>query len=127
MRLVRAIIRCSKVQDVLNVLESEGVEAFTVDHTQGVGSHLIDPENAEFSMECLDQYTTMAKIEFICREQNINKYLHLIRHHAFTSKSGDGYVYVIPVETMMQIRSGDTDRKGLRHLREVLDVKKESG
>ncbi|MCF7805252.1 MAG: hypothetical protein K9N46_13400 [Candidatus Marinimicrobia bacterium] len=127
MRLIRAIIRCDKVQNVLDSLEDEGVQAFTVDHTQGMGSHLIDPDNAEYSMECLDRYTTMAKLEFICREQNINKYLHLIRHNAFTSKSGDGYVYVTPVETMMQIRSGETDKKGLRHLREVLDVEEETG
>jgi len=126
MRLIRAMIRCEKIQDVLDALESEGVEAFTVDHTQGIGSHLIDPDNASVSMECIDHYTKMTKLEFICREKNVNKYLHLIRHYAFTGKSGDGYIYVIPVETMVQIRSGDTDQKGLRHLREVLDVEQET-
>lgn len=121
MREIKAIIRCDKVQSVLSALEAEGIQAFSVHHIMGVGSHLIDPENAEFSMECVDRFTKMAKLEFICREMNVEKYMHLIRHNAFTSKPGDGYVYVTPVESMMQIRSGEHGKKGLRDLREVLD------
>ncbi len=121
MREIKAIIRCEKVQTVLKALENEGIQAFSVHHIMGVGSHLIDPDNAEFSMECVDRFTKMAKLEFICRETNVEKYLHLIRHHSFTSKPGDGYVYVTPVESMMQIRSGESGTTGLRDLREVLD------
>lgn len=121
MREVKAIVRCDKVQTILEALEKEGVQAFVVDNIMGVGHQLIDPENANYSMECVERYTRMAKIEFICRQRSLEKYLHLIRHHAFTSKRGDGYVYVTPVETMMQIRSGQSDEAGLRTLREVLE------
>lgn len=121
MREVKAIVRCDKVQTILEALEEKGIQAFVVDHVMGVGRQLIDPENANYSMECVERYTKMARIEFICRQRNLEKYLHLIRHHAFTSREGDGYVYVTPVETMMQIRSGKGGEAALRTLREVLE------
>lgn len=122
MREVKAIIRCEKVAGVIDALEQEGIQAFVLDNIMGVGSHLIDPKNVEYSMECVEQYTKMAKLEFICREQNLEKYLHLIRHHAYSGGSGDGYVYVTPVETMIQIRSGKSGQAGLRRLREFLEA-----
>ncbi|HKJ67503.1 MAG TPA: P-II family nitrogen regulator [bacterium] len=122
MREVKAIVRCEKVGGIIEALEQEGIQAFVVDNIMGVGSHLIDPKNVDYSMECVEQYTKMAKLEFICRENRLEKYLHLIRHHAYSGGSGDGYVYITPVETMMQIRSGESGRAALRQLREVLET-----
>jgi len=122
MREVKAIIRCDKVADVLRALEDEGVQAFVVDNIMGVGSHLIDPKDVNYSMECVERYTKMARVEFICREKNLEKYLHHIRHHAYSGGSGDGYVYVTPVETVMKIRSGKSGDSALRQLREVLEA-----
>lgn len=122
MREVKAIVRCEKVAEVIEALEHEGIQAFVVDNIMGVGSHLVDPNQTKYSMECVDQYTKMAKLEFICREESLEKYLHLIRHHAYSGGSGDGYVYITPVETMMKIQSGKSGQAGLRGLREVLET-----
>lgn len=112
MKAVKAYIRTAKVEEVVHALEKAGVCDVTVIDVMAVGSN-VDPNEAKYSIELMQRYSRVAKLEIVCKEDNIHTIIEILRNSAFTGQPGDGIVYVTPVEMAVKIRTGAIGEEGL--------------
>lgn len=112
MKAVKAYIRTAKVEEVVHALEESGVCDMTVIDVMAVG-HQADPGDSKFSMELMERYAKVAKLEIVCEDERIHSIVEILRKAAYTGRSGDGMVYVTPVEMAVKIRTGAVGEEGL--------------
>ena len=110
MKEVKAFIRSAKVEAVIEALYELGVADITLIDVMGVGSHMIDPEAAQYSVDIVRKYSEIAKIEVVCKAVDADKIVETIRNTAYTGMPGDGMIYVMPVEKAVKIRTGKENR-----------------
>lgn len=104
MHEIKAIIRRERLQDVLEALHARAeLPGVTISVVQGVGRRHVDETHESFGE------VQLAKLETVVAEEMVDWIVETIRHAASTGRSGDGKIFVIPVERAVQIRSG---RKG---------------
>jgi len=106
MQEIKAYVRSEKVNAVLEALEKIGLTGVTVIDVMAVGPGLIDPEHVKYSMEYVERYSQIAKLEMICRGSDIDKIIDIIRKHAYTGGAGDGLIAVSEISRVVKIRSG---------------------
>jgi len=104
MKEVKAFIRCDKAEEVMEALEQTGEKNVTLIDVMGVGS-LADPHTAKYSIECVKKFSDVAKIELICRDEDVKSIVDIIRRKAYTGMKGDGMIYTTPVEHFVEIRN----------------------
>jgi len=108
MKEIKAYIRCSKVDDVLIELKSIGIQNITVIDVMALGRGMVDREHFKYSIDCIDKYSTVAKLEIICSDDHADSIVKTIRKTAYSGESGDGLILVSPVDFAIKIRSGRT-------------------
>ena len=106
MKEIKAIVRKERVQDVVTALRSAGVPRLTLCHVHSVGSG-VDPEDYRLSFEEGAAYTEKTKIEVVCRAEDVQRLVDLIRTAARTGHRGDGVIFVADVERTVKVRTGD--------------------
>ncbi len=112
MKEVKAFVRCTKVERVIEALEEEGITGITVIDVMGLGQ-LADPHASKYSVKCVERYSDVAKLEVVCRDEDVRRIVERIRENAYTGLPGDGMIYVSPVEMAVKIRTGAVDEDGL--------------
>ena len=105
MKAVKAYIRTAKVEEVVHALEESGVCDMTVIDVMAVG-HQADPGDSKFSMELMERYAKVAKLEIVCEDERIQSSVEILRKAAYTGRSGDGMVYFTPVDMAVNFRTG---------------------
>ena len=106
MKEVKAFIRSDKADEVIEALENLGVSDITLIDVMGIGRHMADPNQAKFSIKVIEKYCDLAKVETVCRSEDVHEIVETIRKIAYTSMKGDGMIYVSPVEMAVKIRTG---------------------
>ncbi|NQT63732.1 MAG: P-II family nitrogen regulator [Candidatus Marinimicrobia bacterium] len=106
MKEVKAFIRGDKADEVIAALEEVGVINLTVINVMGIGRSLAPSKGAKYSVDLTQKYSTIAKIEIVCRASDTAKIVDVLRQSAYTGMQGDGMIYVVPVETAVKIRTG---------------------
>ena len=107
MKLVTAIIKPFKLDDVRESLSSMGVQGITVSEVKGFGRHKGHTElyrGAEYAVDFLPKVKIEAAITDSMLEQTIDS----ITTAANTQKSGDGKIFVTELEQILRIRTGET-------------------
>lgn len=87
MKEVKAYIRCQKAETVIEALEAIGVKGITLIDVMGVGQ-LADPHTAKYSIECVEKYSEVGKLEVVCSDENVEKIVETIRERAHTGMKG---------------------------------------
>lgn len=113
MKEVKAFIRCRKAEDVIARLEDAGIQDITLIDVMGLGQDLVNPDNVKYSIKCVDKYSQVAKIEIVCRDEEVHTIVETVRETAYTGMKGDGMIYVSPVEMAVKIRTGAVGEKAL--------------
>lgn len=108
MREIKAYIRCSKVDNVLSKLEAIGIQNITVIDVMAMGRGMVDKKHYKYSIDCIDRYSTVAKLEVVCSDGHADEIIDTIKSSAYTGQSGDGLILSSPVDFAMKIRSGKT-------------------
>jgi nitrogen regulatory protein P-II 1 len=106
MKLVTAIIKPFTLEDVKGALEQVGVLGMTVSEVQGYGrqkGHTEVYRGAEYSVE----FVPKIRVEVLVDEAQVDKTIEALVEAARTGKIGDGKVWVIPVETVVRVRTGE--------------------
>jgi len=106
MKEIKAYIRCSKVEEVITALRTIGIENLTVVDVMALGKGMIDPEKYKYSIECVEKYSDVAKMEIVCTDEIVTTAMETIRKYAYTGNRGDGLIIVSDVEQALKIRSG---------------------
>jgi nitrogen regulatory protein P-II 2 len=111
-KLVMAIIKPFKIDDVREALTAAGVEGLTITEVQGYGRQKGQTEiyrGAEYKTNFLPKL----KIEVAVVDDLAPRVVEIIRTAAHTGKIGDGKILVLDVEHAVRIRTGETDATAL--------------
>ena len=108
MKLVTAIIKPFKLDDVREALTSIGLEGMTVTEVKGYGrqkGHTEIYRGAEYAVNFLPKI----KIDVVVQAADAEKAVEAIATAAKTGQIGDGKIFVSAVENVVRIRTGETD------------------
>lgn len=106
MKLVQAVIKPFKLDDVRDALAKVGVEGLTVTEARGFGrqkGHTEVYRGAEYEVDLLPK----ALLEVVVRDDQLEAVVDSISETAQTGKIGDGKIFVYDVEQVIRIRTGE--------------------
>lgn len=106
MKLITAIVKPFKIDDVNEALKGVGVQGMTVSEVRGFGrqgGHSETYRGAEYRIE----YVPKVCIELVVDESMADRVVDVIREAAVTGKIGDGKIWVTEVDRVVRIRTGE--------------------
>jgi len=112
MKLVTAIIKPFRLDDVRNALSEVGVQGMTVSEVKGFGrqrGHTELYRGAEYVVDFLPK----AKVEIAVADDRLDEVLEAIANAARTGKVGDGKIFVTDLGQVIRIRTGETGDSAL--------------
>ena len=112
MKLVTAIIKPFKLEEVRSALTDLGLQGMTVTEVKGYGrqkGHTEIYRGAEYAVSFLPKI----KIEVVVASGQVDKAIEAITRSAKTGQIGDGKIFVSTIEHTVRIRTGETDETAL--------------
>jgi nitrogen regulatory protein P-II 1 len=112
MKLVTAVIKPHKWEEVREALETFGVAGMTVSEVSGYGrqkGHTEVYRGAEYDVALVPKI----RIEIVVDDRDADDVVGIIVKSAQTGRIGDGKVWVVPVERVVRVRTGDRDEAAL--------------
>jgi len=112
MKLVTAIIKPFKLDDVRKALHEVGVNGITVTEVRGFGrqkGHTELYRGAEYNVDFLPKL----KIEIAVTNDLVERVVEAITHSASTGKIGDGKIFLSALEEVIRIRTGETGAQAI--------------
>ena len=109
MKKIEAIIKPFKLDDVKDALNGIGITGMTMSEVKGYGrqkGHTEIYRGAEYVVDFIPK----VKIEIVMPADQVNQVVDTIRNAANTGKIGDGKIFVLPVERVVRVRTGEEDR-----------------
>jgi nitrogen regulatory protein PII len=106
MKLIIAVIKPFKLEEVKEALAKVGVEGMTVTEVKGFGrqkGHTEIYRGSEYTVDFLPK----VKVEIVVSDDVVAKAVDAIVKSAKTGKIGDGKVFVMPIEEAVRIRTGE--------------------
>ena len=112
MKLVNAIIKPFKLDDVREAISEIGVEGLTVSEVKGFGrqkGHTELYRGAEYQVDFLPK----VKLEIAVNDEVVERLVEAIAKAAYTGKIGDGKIFVSTIEQAIRIRTGESGSEAL--------------
>ena len=112
MKLVTAIVKPFRLDDVRNALSEVGIQGMTVSEVKGFGrqrGHTELYRGAEYVVDFLPK----AKIEVAVSDDSVERVVETVVEAAKTGKVGDGKIFVTNLEQVWRIRTGETGDSAL--------------
>src|SRR4029077_19326455 len=106
MKLVTAIVKPFKLDDVKEALKGAGVQGMTVTEVQGFGrqaGHTEVYRGTEYKID----FVPKSRVEVLCTEAEAQRIIDVIVEAAKTGKIGDGKVWVTTVDSVLRVRTGE--------------------
>ncbi len=112
MKKVEAIIKPFKLDDVKDALNEIGITGMTISEVKGYGrqkGHKEIYRGAEYVVDFIPK----VKLEIIVEAEKVSQVVEKIRESAHTGKIGDGKIFVLPVEEVIRVRTGERDKDAI--------------
>ena len=118
MKKIEAIIRPTKLEEVKKALSAVNINSITITEANGRGKQKgtvklsrdgLDSQYAWHRMDILPK----VKLEIFVKDDEAQKAVNAISSTAWTGNMGDGKIFVLPVENIIRIRTGEIDEKAL--------------
>ena len=112
MKLITAVVKPHKLEDVRAALETFGVTGMTVTEASGYGrqkGHTEVYRGAEYEVDLVPK----VRIEIVVEDGDADDVVTLVAKSAQTGRIGDGKIWVTPVETIVRVRTGERDADAL--------------
>ena len=112
MKKIEAIIKPFKLDDVKEALNGIGIKGMTISEVKGYGrqkGHTEIYRGAEYVVDFLPKI----KVEIIVDADQVDQVIETVVEAARTGKIGDGKIFVLPVEQIVRVRTGETDREAI--------------
>jgi nitrogen regulatory protein PII len=106
MKLITAVIKPFKLDDVKEALKTAGVAGLTVSEVRGFGrqgGHTETYRGAEYKID----FVPKVAVEIVVDDAQVDQVLETITASAATGKIGDGKIWVTPVDRLIRIRTGE--------------------
>jgi nitrogen regulatory protein P-II 1 len=112
MKKIEAIIKPFKLEEVKDALIKIGVGGMTVSEVRGFGQQKGETEIYRGTEYVVD-FLPKIKIEVVVKDEDAEKVIETIANTARTGRVGDGKIFVIPVEDVVRIRTGERGEKAV--------------
>jgi nitrogen regulatory protein P-II 1 len=112
MKKIEAIIKPFKMDDVREALADIDITGMTVSEVKGFGrqkGHTELYRGAEYMVDFLPK----VKIELVVKTEDVERCIEAIMNTAQTGKIGDGKIFVMPIERVIRIRTGEEDNEAV--------------
>jgi nitrogen regulatory protein P-II 1 len=112
MKKIEAIIKPFKLDEVKDAISELGIQGMTVSEVKGFGrqkGHTEIYRGAEYVVDFLPKI----KIELVIKDEDVAKVIDAIVGAAKTGRIGDGKIFVIPLEEVVRIRTGETGENAI--------------
>jgi nitrogen regulatory protein P-II 1 len=112
MKKIEAIIREEKLEAVKQALEGSSYFGMTVSEVSGRGKQRGLPlqwRAGEYRVDLLPKL----KVELVVLDEDVPVAIDAIIRHARTGNTGDGKIFVLPVDSVIRVRTGDRDEKAI--------------
>ena len=112
MKKIEAIIKPFKLDDVKDALNEMGIKGMTLSEVKGYGrqkGHKEIYRGAEYVVDFIPK----VKLEIIIESERVDEVVETIRVAANTGKIGDGKIFVMPVEEVIRVRTGEKGREAI--------------
>ena len=112
MKLVTAVIKPHKWEDVREALETFGVTGMTVSEVSGYGrqkGHTEVYRGAEYEVDLVPK----VRLEVVVEDDDATSVLDILVKAAQTGRIGDGKAWIVPVESLVRVRTGEKDAQAL--------------
>jgi nitrogen regulatory protein P-II 1 len=112
LKLITAIVKPFKLDDVKSALKDAGVTGMTVTEVQGFGrqaGHTEVYRGAEYTID----FVPKVRIELLTDEADVDRLIEVVSEAARTGKIGDGKIWVTQVDRVVRIRTGEVDADAL--------------
>lgn len=112
MKLVTAVIKPFRLEEVKDALRGAGVAGLTVSEVQGSGrqqGHTEVYRGAEYTVD----FVPKIQVDLVCEDGDMSHIVEVIEQAARTGKIGDGKIWVVAVEEMVRIRTGERGGEAL--------------
>jgi len=112
MKKIEAIIKPFKLDDVKEALNAIGIKGMTVLEVKGYGrqkGHKEIYRGAEYIVDFIPK----TKLEIIVEASLVDEIVETIRNAANTGKIGDGKIFVLPVEEVVRVRTGEKGKEAI--------------
>jgi nitrogen regulatory protein PII len=112
MKLVTAVIKPHKVDEVKAALSGVGVQGVTVTEVKGFGrqgGHTETYRGAEYKID----FTPKMKLEILVDSGDVSRVMEVIQSTAGSGQIGDGKIWVTPVDAVIRIRTGEQGRDAI--------------
>jgi nitrogen regulatory protein P-II 1 len=112
MKKIEAVIKPFKLDEVREALSEVGITGLTVSEVKGFGrqkGHTELYRGAEYVVDFLPKI----KVEVVVTDSIVDQAIEAIVKAARTGKIGDGKIFVMPVEQVVRIRTGETDEQAV--------------
>ncbi|WP_319377911.1 P-II family nitrogen regulator [uncultured Methanocorpusculum sp.] len=106
MKMITAIIRPEKVDEVLNALEQNNIPGVTITEVLGRGEQggvCLQYRAGKMQVKTLPK----TKLEIVVPDKDVDMLIKVIREHARTGKKGDGRIFVLPIEAAAWVRTDE--------------------
>ena len=112
MKLIMAVIKPFKLDDVREAISNVGIEGMTVSEVKGFGrqkGHAEIYRGAEYTLNFLPK----VKLEIAVNDDLVESVVETIKATAHTGKIGDGKIFVYDISSVLRIRTGEIDTDAL--------------
>jgi nitrogen regulatory protein P-II 1 len=112
MKLIIAVIKPFKIEEVTGALQSIGVSGVTLTEVRGFGrqrGHTEVYRGAEYKID----YLPKVRLEIVAEDDDAEKIITAIVENARTGAIGDGKYWVVPIETVGRVRTGEVGSDAL--------------
>jgi nitrogen regulatory protein PII len=106
MKLITAIVKPFKIDDIKEALKAAGVQGITVSEVKGFGrqgGHTETYRGSEYQID----FVPKSRVELVVEDHNVDSIIDVIQKSAATGKIGDGKIWVTNVEQIIRIRTGE--------------------
>ena len=106
MKLITAIVKPFKIDDIKEALKAAGVQGITVSEVKGFGrqgGHTETYRGSEYQID----FVPKSRVELVVVDHNVESIIDVIQKSAATGKIGDGKIWVTNVEQIIRIRTGE--------------------
>ena len=112
MKKIEAIIKPFKLEEVKDGLSAIGITGMTVSEVKGFGrqkGHKEIYRGAEYSID----FVPKIKLEIVVESGIVEQVVSVITEKANNGQIGDGKIFILPVESIVRIRTGETDKDAI--------------
>lgn len=112
MKKIESIIKPFKLDEVKDAISELGIKGMTVSEVKGFGrqkGHTELYRGAEYVVDFLPKI----KIELVVKDEDVSKVVEAIINAAKTGRIGDGKIFVMPIDEIIRIRTGETGENAI--------------